>query len=65
MPFSVHIDPDTCEGHGLCVLDSQAVFEADADGYGTVAVQEVADELRGQVEACVRGCPAKAISIKG
>ncbi|MFE2734703.1 ferredoxin [Streptomyces sp. NPDC056723] len=65
MSFSVRINSDVCEGHGLCILDNPAVFEADADGYGTVVAQEVPDASRAQVEACVRGCPAGAISIDG
>lgn len=65
MPFSVRINRETCEGHGLCALDSPTVFEADADGYGIVIADEVPDELRAQVETCVRGCPAGAISIDG
>ncbi len=64
MPFSVRIDADTCEGHALCITDLPAVFSADDDGYGQVATPSVPDELRPQVEACVRGCPARAISIQ-
>jgi ferredoxin len=63
VPFSVRIDADTCEGHGLCITDLPAVFGADDDGYGQVAAPTVPDELRAQVQACVQGCPAGAISI--
>ncbi|MFD0068245.1 ferredoxin [Streptomyces sp. NPDC056910] len=65
MPFTARIDRDACEGHGLCILDSPAVFEMDDEGCATVAVHEVPDELRAKIEGSVRGCPAGAISIEG
>jgi ferredoxin len=65
VPFSVRVDPDSCEGHGLCLLDGPTVFRADADGYAQVVLDAVPDELRSRVEDCVRSCPARAISIEG
>jgi ferredoxin len=63
MPFSVTVDSTRCEGHGLCVLDSPGVFQLDDDGYATVVIEQVSDELRPEVDGCVRGCPAGAISV--
>jgi ferredoxin len=65
MPFTVRVDPTLCEGHAICQLDSPAVFAPDDDGYAQVVLTPVPDELRSQVEGCVRGCPAGAISIIG
>jgi ferredoxin len=64
VPFRVSVDPDLCEAHAICQLDSPAVFTPDADGYAQVALPMVPDTLRAEVEGCVRGCPAGAIRIE-
>ena len=64
MPFIVRVDPDQCEGHAICQLDSPGVFTPDGEGYAQVTLPMVPDELRAQVEGCVRGCPAGAIRIE-
>jgi ferredoxin len=64
VPFRIRVDPDTCEGHAICQLDSPAVFTPDEAGYAQVALRLVPDELRAAVEGCVRGCPAGAIHIE-
>jgi ferredoxin len=64
VPFRVRVDPDMCEGHAICQLDSPAVFTPDAEGYAQVALPLVPDELRAEIEGCVRGCPAGAIHIE-
>jgi ferredoxin len=65
VPFRVEVDPDMCEGHAICQIDSPAVFTPDAEGYAQVAIRLVPDDLRAKVEDCVRACPAGAISIEG
>jgi ferredoxin len=65
MSFHVQVDADVCEGHGLCFVDVAEVFQSDDEGYATVVLDDVPDELRARVEASVRACPASAISIDG
>jgi ferredoxin len=63
MTYSVRVDPDICEGHGLCVIDVPEVFEADENGLATVRVVDVPVELQEKVRACARGCPSGAIFV--
>lgn len=51
----VHVDPDVCQGHGLCEVSAPGVFHPrEEDGQSYVLSEEVSP----QDEAAVRLAPA-------
>jgi ferredoxin len=57
------LDPDLCQGHGVCESEAPAVFDL-----GKAAQVRIVDECppesqRTAVEAAVRFCPTSAIAI--
>jgi ferredoxin len=52
-----------CEGNGVCALEAPTVFEVDDDDQLTVLDEEPGEELRPQVEAAIRACPKRALSL--
>jgi len=59
----VTVDPDLCQGHGVCESEAPAVFELSGNHKVTILDEQPPDELRGQVAAAVRFCPTSALSI--
>jgi len=59
----VSIDPDVCQGHGLCVDAVPAVFVMNSIEHAIVQVEEVPPELQGAVHMAVVLCPEEAITI--
>lgn len=65
----VKVDLGLCQGHGICAVEAPEVFRVvDADD-GTYARVEVIDAapgeaLRPKVEAAVRYCPNRVLSIE-
>ena len=63
----VRVDRELCQGHGVCVGEAPEVFRVvDRPGsYAQVEIlqEEPAEALRAQVEAAVRYCPNRALSL--
>ena len=63
----VVVDLELCQGHGVCVGEAPEVFRV-VDRPGAYAQVEILLEsppeaLRAQVEAAVRYCPNRALSL--
>ncbi len=63
------VDRQLCQGHGVCALEAPEVFavaESEDGSYSEVdvLVAEPAEELRAGVEAAVRYCPNRVLSIE-
>ncbi len=59
----VVVDWDLCESNALCMAAAPEVFELQDDDT-LLVLQETPDEsLRAKVEAAVRNCPKRAISL--
>ncbi len=63
------VDRQLCQGHGVCALEAPEVFavaESDDGSYSEVdvLVEEPGEELRAKVEAAVRYCPNRVLSIE-
>jgi ferredoxin len=60
----VHVDPDVCQGHGVCHMSAPDVFFLrDEDGHAFVTSEIVATD---QEEAALLGslsCPERAITV--
>jgi len=62
-------DLQLCQGHGMCENEAPEVFRVVDSGDGTYSHVEILDpepggSLRTQVEAAVRFCPNRALSIE-
>ena len=60
----VSVDPDLCQGHGVCESEAPTVFSLAKNAATVTILAERPDEsLRGQVEAAVQFCPTSALRI--
>ena len=59
----VVVDFEKCKSNALCMDAAPEVFEVRDDGYLYILIETPGEELRGKVEAAVRVCPTRAISI--
>lgn len=62
--MKVHIDEDTCQGHGRCYALAPEVFEADDLGNGhEIGDGTVAADQERAARLAVANCPELAITI--
>jgi ferredoxin len=60
----VRVDPDVCQGHGLCEVSAPKVFHLrEEDGQSYVLSEEVSPPEEADVRLAARGCPERAISL--
>jgi ferredoxin len=59
----VHLDPDLCQGHGVCESEAPDVFELGKAEQVTIIDDRPPEALRAEVEAAVRFCPTSALRI--
>jgi sterol 14-demethylase len=61
----VKVDWDLCQGHGVCATEAPEVFAVDKEKSCVRVLREaVPSELRAKVEAAVKYCPTRALSIE-
>lgn len=65
----IKIDRQLCQGHGVCALEAPEVFEVGESADGTYAEVQLRTDspneaLRSKVEAAVRFCPNRVLSIE-
>ncbi|WP_200846775.1 ferredoxin [Arthrobacter sp. 18067] len=63
MTMQIRVDPDICEGHGLCAIDAPGIFALGDDGIATAIDTPVSSEVEILVRAAAKGCPAAAIIL--
>ena len=59
----VVVDPDLCQGHGVCESEAPDVFEVGKDHRVRILDASPADDRRSAVDAAVRFCPTHALSV--
>ena len=60
----MRVDLDLCQGHGVCAGEAPEVFQVDPKtGELALLRDEIAPELRAKVEAAIRHCPTRALSL--
>ena len=59
----VIVDPDLCEGNGVCEQVAPEMFRVGDDDRARVLLELPAEELRAKLEAAVRRCPRQAIRV--
>ena len=59
----VVVDWRLCDGHGACASEAPEVFELDDDDNLLLLREDIPAELLPKVEAAVRACPKRALSV--
>jgi len=60
----IRVDPDLCQGHGVCREEAPEVFDVDEREGRVVVLTERPDApLREKVRAAVRYCPTRALRL--
>ena len=67
MALRVRVDLDLCQGHGMCQMEAPEIFRVrerpeDHDQV-EVLLEEIPEDLRGKLEAAVRYCPNRVLSL--
>jgi ferredoxin len=60
----VTVDPDLCQGHGVCESEAPDVFSVPKGGPATVVVAEPGPDLLDGVRLAARYCPTTAITLE-
>jgi ferredoxin len=61
----IRVDRDLCQGHGVCRSEAPELFDVDREALQVVVKDERPPEsLRAKVQAAVRYCPTRALSIE-
>ena len=61
----VKVDFGLCQGHAVCCSEAPEVFSiGDKDFQVTILDEHPPEDLRPKVEAAVRYCPTRAISVE-
>lgn len=62
--YIVEADLDLCQGHAMCELEAPDYFRVPKRGKVEILDAEPPDDARGQIEAAVRSCPTRSLSIR-
>jgi ferredoxin len=62
--MKVVVNFEKCNSNAVCQVAAPEVFEVRDDNFLYILQESPAPSLRAKVEAAVRGCPTKAISIE-
>jgi ferredoxin len=57
------VDPDLCEGNGVCEKLAPEIFRLGDDDQARVLVDHPPDSASGKVEQAIRRCPRQAIRL--
>ena len=60
----VVVDPDMCQGHGMCAMEDPARFVVPKRGTVEIVDPEVPPEAEAAVRAAIRYCPTQALSLE-
>ena len=60
----IHVDYDLCEANGVCVKTAPDIFRVDDADKMHVLIPHPGPELMEKVNAAVRRCPRRALSLK-
>ncbi|MCV7317098.1 ferredoxin [Mycolicibacillus parakoreensis] len=64
--MKVWVDPQRCQGHGLCHMIAPESFDLDdVDGHSTAVTADVAADQEELVTEAMQSCPERAIFIDG
>lgn len=65
----IKIDLQLCQGHGVCIEEAPEVFRIVSEpgryDHAELIIAEPGESLRTKVEAAVKYCPNRSLSIEG
>jgi ferredoxin len=62
----VNVDKNVCQGHGVCLMMAEQLFDIDEeDGLAYVKKQPATEQERDWARAARGNCPERAIRIDG
>jgi ferredoxin len=62
----LRVDTGLCQGHGACKSEAPEVFDVnEKQGLVIVRQETPPEELRSKVQAAVKYCPTRALTIEG
>lgn len=64
MGYRIVVDPDLCQGHGVCEGEAPEVFSVSKRGELTVLDATPPEYLRAKVDLAVAYCPTHALHIE-
>jgi ferredoxin len=59
----VKVDPDRCQGHGLCSVVAPEIYELDDEGYCAIGQVELPADQLSQATLGAKNCPEMAITV--
>lgn len=60
----VSVDPDVCQGHGVCRMSAPELFHLrEEDGQAYVLSEEVPPDLEDAARLGAASCPERAITV--
>jgi ferredoxin len=59
----VEVNPNVCEGHGLCNTTAPEVYDLDEEGYCLIHTPDVPPELESKAVEGAYACPVSAITV--
>ncbi|OBI06232.1 ferredoxin [Mycolicibacter nonchromogenicus] len=62
--YTVKVDLDLCQGHAMCELEAPDYFQVPKHGKVEILDSEPPDSDRRQIQAAIRACPTRALSIE-
>jgi ferredoxin len=62
--YIVDADLDLCQGHAMCELEAPEYFSVPKRGQVEILNTQPPAAARPQIEAAVRACPTRALSIR-
>ncbi|MFB4297649.1 ferredoxin [Actinomadura sp. NTSP31] len=62
--MQIELDSGKCAGHGVCALEAPEIFDIDDEsGLAVLRTEQRPEGQEAAVNAAVRGCPERAITI--
>jgi ferredoxin len=62
----VHVDPEVCQGHGVCHMSAPELFLLrDEDGHAYARTAQVEGDEQADAELGAASCPEQAIVVDG
>lgn len=65
----IKIDLQLCQGHGVCIEEAPEVFRIVSEpgryDHAELIIAEPDESLRAKVEAAVKYCPNRSLSLEG
>jgi ferredoxin len=62
--MKIVVDFDKCNSNAVCQVAAPEVFEVREDNFLYILQENPPESLRAKVEAAVRGCPTRAITLE-